>query len=144
MLSAAQVQSSCFKKKITVKSDRAGKEWNKGKILSLFCRWEIEAWLTEVKQVSVIWKLSILEVNGRAETLKFPAFICPSWALPNTLTYFWCPGWDIDFSGYFLYFRVQDVFRAFYMFQTQGTMTSVYSCAPAMLPPTRNEVVWFA
>ena len=65
-------------KKITVRSDKAEKEWNKGRMLSVFCRWEIEAWLTEVKPVSVIWKLTIPKVNGRAETLKFPARVCPS------------------------------------------------------------------
>lgn len=43
-------------KQITVRSDKAEKEWNKGKILSVLCRWEIEAQLTEVKPVSVIWK----------------------------------------------------------------------------------------
>jgi len=54
------------------------KEWNEGKILSVFCRWEIEAWLTKVKSLPVIWKSAVSEVNGRAERLKFPAHVCPS------------------------------------------------------------------
>lgn len=78
-MSVAQMQISQFKEKeITVRSDKAEEEWNKGNILSDFCRWEIETWLTKVKLVSVNWKLTISEVNRRAEALKFPAHICPS------------------------------------------------------------------
>lgn len=78
-MSVAQMQISQFKEKeITVRSDKAEKEWNKGNILSDFCRWETETWLTKVKLVSVNWKLTISEVNRRAEALKFPAHICPS------------------------------------------------------------------
>lgn len=78
-MSVAQMQISQFKEKeITVRSDKAEKEWNKGNILSDFCRWETETWLTKVKLVSVNWKLTISEVNRRAEALKFPAHNCPS------------------------------------------------------------------
>lgn len=54
------------------------KSGTKARFYPSFCRWEIEAWLTEVKPLSVVWKLTVPEVNGRAETLKFPAFVCPS------------------------------------------------------------------